>query len=141
MDTAQLRCVPGVRFRSGRAFRFLPMPAVASNFGRRSISLSANWRNARAFRRLSGGLVIVRNSLRGSYGALGLTPKVFARVRRFQSALGTIAMNDDPGWTGIALGCGYFDQAHFNHDFRAFSGISPSLYVVKKTPHLNHVPV
>jgi len=73
--------------------------------------------------------------------AVGLTPKVFGRVRRFQSTLRTIAMNDEPDWTEIALGCGYFDQAHFNHDFRAFSGISPSLYVAKKTPHLNYVPV
>jgi AraC-like DNA-binding protein len=72
---------------------------------------------------------------------VGLTPKVFARVRRFQSALRTIAMDNAPDWTGIALGCGYFDQAHFIHDFRAFSGMSPSTYVAKKTPHLNHVPV
>lgn len=30
---------------------------------------------------------------------------------------------------GIALSCGYFDQAHFNHDFRAFAGLSPSDYL------------
>ena len=73
--------------------------------------------------------------------AVGLTPKVYARVRRFQSALRTIANEDQPDWTGIALNCGYFDQAHFIHDFRAFSGINPSTYLAKKTPHLNHVPV
>jgi AraC-like DNA-binding protein len=73
--------------------------------------------------------------------AVGLTPKVFSRVRRFQSALRTIANDSKPDWTGIALSCGYFDQAHFNHDFRAFSGINPSTYSAKKTPHLNHVPL
>jgi len=29
----------------------------------------------------------------------------------------------------IALSCGYFDQAHCNHDFRAFAGLSPSIYL------------
>jgi AraC-like DNA-binding protein len=39
----------------------------------------------------------------------------------------------------IALSCGYFDQAHFIHDFRAFSGINPSLYLANKTQFQNHV--
>jgi AraC-like DNA-binding protein len=73
--------------------------------------------------------------------AVGLTPKVFSRVRRFQSALRTVGRDNEPDWTDIALSCGYFDQAHFNHDFRAFSGINPSTYSAKKTPHLNHVPL
>jgi AraC-like DNA-binding protein len=44
-------------------------------------------------------------------------------------------------WAEIALNCGYYDQAHFNHDFRAFSGINPSTYLAAHTPHLNHVPI
>jgi AraC-like DNA-binding protein len=55
--------------------------------------------------------------------------------------LRTIGRDNEPDWTDIALSCGYFDQAHFNHDFRAFSGINPSTYSAKKTPHLNHVPL
>ena len=39
----------------------------------------------------------------------------------------------------IALTCGYFDQAHFIHDFRAFSGINPTTYVANKTQFQNHV--
>jgi methylphosphotriester-DNA--protein-cysteine methyltransferase len=74
-------------------------------------------------------------------GTVGLTPKTFARVRRFQTALRKIARGGDPDWSDIALSCGYYDQAHFNHDFRAFSGINPGTYVAKRTPHLNHVPL
>ena len=72
---------------------------------------------------------------------VGLTPKTYARVRRFQTTLRRIAQPGDIDWADIALACGYYDQAHFNHDFRAFSGINPSTYLAKKTPHLNHVPI
>jgi len=41
----------------------------------------------------------------------------------------------------MALDCGYYDQAHFNHDFLAFAGITPLQYLERKTPHVNHVPM
>jgi AraC-like DNA-binding protein len=70
---------------------------------------------------------------------VGLTPKLFCRVQRFQKALRHIARSASIDWTHIALLCGYFDQAHFIHDFRAFSGINPSSYVANKTQFQNHV--
>jgi AraC-like DNA-binding protein len=41
----------------------------------------------------------------------------------------------------LAAGCGYFDQAHFIHDFKEFSGINPTTYLTRKTEHLNQVPM
>jgi AraC-like DNA-binding protein len=73
--------------------------------------------------------------------AVGLTPKAYSKVRRFQSALRKIESAPDPDWAGIALSCGYFDQSHFNHDFRAFSGIIPSNYAAIDKRHMNHVPI
>jgi AraC-like DNA-binding protein len=71
---------------------------------------------------------------------VGLTPKVFCRVQRFQRVLRQIARSAECiDWAEVALSCGYFDQAHFIHDFRAFSGINPSLYVANKTQFQNHV--
>ena len=72
---------------------------------------------------------------------VGLTPKVFCRVRRFQRALQSIHRNNEVDWIETALDCGYYDQAHFIHDFQTFSGLTPSGYLELATPHLNHVPV
>jgi AraC-like DNA-binding protein len=73
---------------------------------------------------------------------VGLTPKLFCRVQRFQKVLRNItraAAGSVIDWPQIALTCGYFDQSHFIHDFRAFSGINPTTYVANKTQFQNHV--
>ena len=72
---------------------------------------------------------------------VGLTPKLFCRVRRFQRVLRRIGAGRPVEWAAVAVDCGYFDQAHFIHDFRAFSGINPSTYIVQRTEHLNHLPL
>jgi len=72
---------------------------------------------------------------------VGLTPKLFCRVRRFQRALRLSSQGQAVDWAAVAADCGYFDQAHFIHDFRAFSGINPSAYLAQRTEHLNHVPL
>lgn len=72
---------------------------------------------------------------------VGLTPKQFCRVRRFQETLCLINRGEQIEWTDIALTCGYFDQSHFNHDFRVFSGLNPSTYLMYRGEHRNHVPL
>jgi len=74
-------------------------------------------------------------------GEVGLTPKLFCRVRRFQRVLRRIGAGRPVEWAAVAADCGYFDQSHFIHDFRAFSGINPSTYIAQRTEHLNHVPL
>ena len=72
---------------------------------------------------------------------IGLAPKSFARVRRFQRAVQTIGGGASRiEGTDLALRCGYYDQGHFIHDFRAFSGLTPAMYLKSRTEHLNHVP-
>lgn len=72
---------------------------------------------------------------------VGLTPKLFCRIRRFQEVLHLIGSGQHVDWADITLACGYFDQAHFIHDFRAFSGLNPTTYLTQRGEHLNHVPL
>ena len=72
---------------------------------------------------------------------VGLTPKLYGRVRRFHAALQRLAREPDVDWTDLALDGGYYDQAHFIHDFRAFSGLSPTAYRRAPRPHPGHVPI
>jgi AraC-like DNA-binding protein len=70
---------------------------------------------------------------------VGLTPKRYCRVRRFQRALKHAHQGRDVDWTQVALDCGYFDQAHFIHDFRGFAGLTPTGYRAGRTSFQNHV--
>jgi len=72
---------------------------------------------------------------------VGLTPKRFLRVRRFQRVITSISSQPVVDWADVAVRCGYYDQSHFTHDFRGFCGLTPAAYPAHRTPHLNHVPV
>lgn len=72
---------------------------------------------------------------------VGLTPKLFCRIHRFQETLHQIRSGEDIEWADIALRCGYFDQAHFIHDFQAFSGLNPGSYFRQQSGYQNHVPL
>ncbi len=72
---------------------------------------------------------------------VGLTPKLFCRVSRFQKMIQLAHAREEIRWAEMALDCGYYDQAHFVHDFQSFAGITPSTYMKQKTPHVNHVPM
>jgi AraC-like DNA-binding protein len=74
---------------------------------------------------------------------VGMTPKLYCRVRRFQRALSLASESSAPDWAGVAAECGYFDQSHLIHDFQAFSGLSPVEYVRQRSPRVkeNHLPI
>lgn len=72
---------------------------------------------------------------------VGISPKLWCRIRRFQSAAQALHSGADIPWAELALNCGYYDQSHFANDFRAFSGIDPTTYSAQKTRWQNHVPI
>ena len=72
---------------------------------------------------------------------VGLTPKLYCRVRRFQRVIGAVNQRREVDWADVAAGCGYYDQAHFIRDFRAFSGLNPGAYLGQRGEYQNHVPM
>jgi AraC-like DNA-binding protein len=56
---------------------------------------------------------------------IGFRPSLFARVARFQAALYTAVVRPGLTLSQLALDAGYYDQAHFTRDFRAFAGAAP----------------
>lgn len=70
---------------------------------------------------------------------VGTTPKRYCRIRRFQRAVALANRGPAVDWTRVALDCGYFDQSHFIHDFRSFTGLTPTEYDAARTSFQNHV--
>lgn len=73
---------------------------------------------------------------------VGLTPKLFSRVQRFQRACAMARGRATPDWAGLAAGCGYYDQSHLIRDFQAFAGLSPGRFLRPGLERvmLHHVP-
>ena len=58
---------------------------------------------------------------------------------KFQQTLQSIEQLSIPNWSQLALDCGYYDQSHFTHEFREFSGLTPTGYDQVRTVFQNHV--
>ena len=71
--------------------------------------------------------------------SVGLTPKRFARARRFQRALGMLGTG--AGGAAVAVACGYADQAHLVHEAQALAGLSPTALRRSGATGRNHVPL
>lgn len=72
---------------------------------------------------------------------VGLTPKRFARLRRFQRTLRQIPHDRPVDWAELAVTCGYADQSHLIRDFHDFAGLRPSEYRPRSAAEPNHVPL
>jgi AraC-like DNA-binding protein len=72
---------------------------------------------------------------------VGLSPKQWSRVRRFQRAVRALHHGDEMRWAELAAACGYADQSHFSRDFHSFSGIDPTTYAASRGRWQNHVAV
>ena len=63
---------------------------------------------------------------------VGLPPKALARILRFNRAVGRLTLpGARPDLADIALACGYYDQAHFNREFRALAGVTPHTFLAE----------
>lgn len=84
---------------------------------------------------------------------IGVSPKQYARISRFQTVLRMLALNaradpaleagslPAPDWAAIAAECGYADQSHLSHEFTAFAGMTPGAYVDAYRGLENYLPI
>ena len=71
----------------------------------------------------------VRNFERRFIQQVGISPKLFACVERFNQALTMKLQHPTREWTAIAAECSYFDQMHLIKDFKRFGGDSPAAFM------------
>jgi len=65
---------------------------------------------------------------------IGVSPKFFIRITRFQHALQHLAKYRTVSLTDLAYQAGYYDQAHFIREFKEFTGTSPSQFLLNGHP-------
>lgn len=63
---------------------------------------------------------------------IGMAPKTYARICRFNRARQFLDQTENPFWPELVHKLGYFDQSHFIRDFRRFAGRSPGAYMEEK---------
>jgi AraC-like DNA-binding protein len=71
----------------------------------------------------------------------GLTPKLFARVRRLQRLVAAVEPGRPADWAALAADHGYCDQAHLIDDFRDLTGVTPGAYRPRSAEERNHLPL
>ena len=69
---------------------------------------------------------------------LGMAPKPLARLLRFERAIERLRAGAE--LADVALDSGYYDQAHFNRDFRGFAGVTPTEYRVTSVQDIQSMP-
>ena len=94
------------------------------------------------FRRLSEQIGYSQKHFISLFKAhVGAAPKQYMKIMRFQQAILELERETLTHWSEIALRNGFYDQSHFIHEFRDFSGFTPGEYIRRKTDTLNYVPV
>jgi len=82
-----------------------------------------------------------RTFLRHFERKVGLSPKRYARIRRFGRVLEAVEAGDEVDWIRVAATCGYADQAHLIHEFHEFAGMRPTGYRPRPYGGSNHALV
>jgi AraC-like DNA-binding protein len=72
---------------------------------------------------------------------VGVTPKHFARVLRFNALLRHVVRVSPRDWAALAAEGGYYDQSHMIHEFRRLAGITPARYAPARSDQPTHVPL
>lgn len=71
---------------------------------------------------------------------VGISPKLYARISRFQSTLENLRKTKPGRLTNIAYQNGYFDQSHFIRAFQEFAGTNPKCFLLHANEQVANFP-
>lgn len=72
---------------------------------------------------------------------VGLTPKLYLRIRRFRRLMEDLHIRAAVDWGDVVEQHGFYDQSHFIRDFREFAGLSPTEWLKHRGPFHGHIPL
>ena len=79
---------------------------------------------------LSNRVFISKRQLEREFKSkIGISPKHYLRITRLNEVLRFLSNNQSMDLTSVAYHCGYFDQAHFIHDFKRITGKKPTIFI------------
>lgn len=70
---------------------------------------------------------------------VGVTPGWFARVQRFQRLLQHVGLQPAVNWADCAFATGYSDQSHLINEFRDLSGLTPTVFLERRSPYVGYL--
>jgi AraC-like DNA-binding protein len=112
--------------------KFSSIPPNDQLFINKGIQLIKQSRGQISANNLAEKLITTPKSMERKFSNhLGKTPKQYIKLVRFQETLNDLSTHKNIQLTEYAYRNGYFDQAHFIHDFKSFSGYTPKEFVEK----------
>ncbi|MGH7442200.1 MAG: helix-turn-helix domain-containing protein [bacterium] len=97
---------------------------------RKAVRLMAEHQGDLEISALATELGVSRQTVKHKFDQhIGVSPKLFAKLRRFQTVLGRLSNGNKTNWTDLAKETGYYDQAHLTREFNHFTGFSPQKFV------------
>jgi len=112
--------------------RYSPIPSHDNLLIQKSFEIIKNYKGQIHASSLSGCLSITSKTLERKFSQyFGKTTKQMIKLIRFQEVLHDFSKNKELILTERAYNNGYFDQSHFIHDFKTYSGYTPKEFAAK----------
>ncbi|WHT75212.1 helix-turn-helix domain-containing protein [Myroides odoratimimus] len=72
---------------------------------------------------------------------IGMSPKLFSRIMRFQSSLDLLRESKFKNLTTLSYQSDYYDQSHYIREFKEFTGVSPKEFIKSSDEQLINFPL
>lgn len=138
----QLAHTPALTQRIGLLSAFFLRQAARRKTKNEKVSFAAvQLQQGKSLKSLQTELNISERSLERNFKQhVGISPKLYARICRFQSTLDNLRQTRFRKLTPIAHQNDYFDQSHWIREFREFAGTSPKHFILKANEQVENFP-